>query len=101
MHFAFCIILFSRLIKNKVNDDTENESASDSGDGYLADSHCHTADTRDKDNRSGEEVCVLLKVDLLDHLETRNSDEAVEGDTNAAHYASGDRIEECYEGGDE
>ena len=94
-------LLLSCLIKNKVNDDTENESASNSGDGYLANSHCHTADTGDKDDRSGEEVCVLLKVDLLDHLETRNCDEAVKSDTYAAHYASGNRIKECNEGGDE
>ena len=96
----FCLVLFRllELMKDYVNDDAKNKRASDRGDNDLADSHGHTADTGDENNRYGEEVCVILEVNLLDHLKAGNRDEAVEGDTNAAHYASGNGIKEGYKG---
>ena len=58
------------------------------------------ADTRDKDNGDNEEVPVILKVDLLDHLETADCDEAVESYADAAHDAGGNGGEEGCERGD-
>ena len=40
----------------------------------------------------------MLKVNLLNHLQTRNSDKSVKSHANAAHYARGDRVNECNEG---
>ena len=43
----------------------------------------------------------MLKIDLLNHLQTRNRDKSVKSHTNTAHYAGGDRVYECNEGGEE
>ena len=91
-------LLFFIFVQNDIDNNTENQCASDRGDNDLADRHGHTADTRDEDNGYGEEVCVVFEVDLLDHLETGNRDEAVEGNANAAHDASGDGVKESNEG---
>ena len=94
---SLLFFILSGFRYDNVYDDTENKRASDSCDGYFADSHCHTSDTRNKDNGCGEEVSVLLEIYLLDHLKSRYGDKAVESDANAAHYAAGNGIEECYE----
>ena len=91
-------LLLSRLIKNKVNDDTENESASDGGYLNCAEGYRKAADTRDEDNGNNEEVVVFAEVHLLDHLQTRNRNEAVKRNANTAHYAGRDRIDKSDEG---
>ena len=88
-------------IQNDVGDDTEDKSAGDGGDGYLAESYAKTADAGDKYGSNYEEVSVFAKIDLLNHLETGNCDETVKRYANTAHYTRGDGVYECNKGREE
>lgn len=79
--------LLALLAENKVGSDTEDESASDGGDCDLTEGEGQTADTCYKDDRDNKEISVVLKVNLLDHLQTADCDEAVESYAHAAHDA--------------
>lgn len=79
-----CVVL-SGLVNHDVNKDAEDQRTSNACDGNLTEGKGQTADTGNQDNGNGKEVCVLLKVNVLDHLETGNRDESVQSHTNAAH----------------
>ena len=93
--------LFSVLLlagEHGVSKNTEDECARDGGDGNLTKGEGETADTGDEDCSNNKQVAVVVKVNLLDHLETGNCDKAVKCDANAAHYAVGNGGKECCEG---
>ena len=95
------IALLTELVKNDVSDDTEDKSASDSGQGNLAKGNAESADTGDKDCGNGEEVSSIVKVNLLNHLKTGNCNKSVKCDTNAAQYTVGNGRKEGNKGTEE
>lgn len=96
------IVLIALLFaENDVGQDTEYQSAGYLSDGNVAELEYHAAYTCDKDDRSGEEVAVVVEIDLLQHLKAGYRDKAVQSYTNAAHDAAGDSAQEAYERSDE
>ena len=90
--------LFVRaLSEHHVGEDAEDQRASDGGQGNLAEGDRQTADTGDEDDGGNEQVLVSFQVDLLDHLKTADSDEAVQSHAHTTHDAGGDGVNECYE----
>ena len=63
--------------KNRVHDNTEYKSASDSGYLNYADVENETAYSADKYGGNYEEIAVIAKVNGLKHLKTGNCDESV------------------------
>ena len=59
------------------------------------------ADARDEDGADDKEVLVLAEVDVLEHLETADGDEAVESEAHAAHDRCGDGLQKRHDGGEE
>jgi hypothetical protein len=92
---------FSEFIKKKVRYNTENKSTGDRGYGNLSEGKAKSADTGDKNRRNDKEVSVFVKIYVLYHFKTRNSDKSVKCNTNAAHYAIGNRGKEGNEGAKE
>ena len=94
-------LLLICLAKHCIHDDAEDESGGDGSDGDLTEIEGEAADTADEDGGDDEQVAVLFEVDVLDHLETGDGDEAVEGDTDAAHDARRDGVNDRNERGEE
>ena len=94
-------LLVLSLGDHQVDDDAQNQRAGDGGQSDLADGHCHAADAGDQDGSNHEQILVLAQIHLLDHLQTGNSDEAVQSHANAAHNAVGDGGQEGDEGAEE
>ena len=89
------------MVENDVDQDAQDQGASNSGQGDLTDGHCHAADTGDQDGSNHEQILVLVQIYLLDHLQAGASDEAIQSDADAAHYTAGNGIQECHEGAEE
>ena len=89
------------LTKNDIGEDTEDECGGDAGDGDLTEVEGQTADAGDEDGSNYEEVAVLTQVNDLEHLQTRDGDEAVESDADTADDAGGNGVDELYEGVEE
>ena len=89
------------VAENHVHDDTEDQCTSDGGDGDLTEVQGQTADTCDQNDRSYEEVLVLIEVNLLYHLQTGNGNEAVQSHADTAHDTGRNGINECNEGSKE
>ena len=62
--FLFIKLFFLCLGNNQVHDDAQDQGASDSGQGNLADSHSHAADAGDQNGSNHEQVLVLVQVNL-------------------------------------
>ena len=93
------VILFCFLqVEYDICNDAEEQRASDRGQGDLTKGDAQSTDAGDQDRRNDEKILALAKIDLLNHLQTRYCDKAVECNANAAHYAVGDRSKEGYEG---
>lgn len=60
-----------------------------------------SADARHEDRADHEQVPVVSEIDSLQHLQTADSDEAVQRDARAAHDAFWYRIDDRYERGEE
>ena len=95
----FCeLLFFGNLVllfgEDGVGQDAQDQSAGNGPDFHSAEGDSHTADTHDEDDAGGEEVAVLVQVNLLEHLEAGGGDEAVESDADAAHDAGRNSLEE-------
>ena len=86
---------------DQVDDDAQDQSASDRGQSHLAEGQGQAADAGNQDHSNHEQVLAGIQVDLLDHLQTGHSDEAVQGDADTAHDAAGDGVKEGDEGTEE
>ena len=86
------------FVQQDIYKNTQDQRTGNGGDDHLSDGQRHSAHTGDQNYRYGEEIGVILQVHLLNHLQTRNRDKAVQGDANAAHDAPGDRIQKGDEG---
>ena len=84
-----------------IYEDAEDEGGSDVGDGDGTEVEGQTADTGDEDGSDNEEVAVVIKIHVLEHPETGNSDEAIESYADAAHDAGRNGIDKGYEGSKE
>ena len=87
--------------KQEVGENAKDEGAGDGGDGHAAEVQHETANAGDQDDGNGEQIFVLLQVNVLDHLQAGNGDEAVKCHTNATHHAGGDGVHKGHEGGEE
>ncbi len=94
-------LVFLSLGEHHVGQDAQDQSAGDGGQGDLAEGNGQAADAGDQDHSSNEQVLAGTQVDLLDHLQTGNCDEAVQGDADTAHDAVGDGSQEGNEGSEE
>ena len=92
LFFGNLVLLFG---EDGVGQDAQNQSAGNGPDFHSAEGDSHTADTHNEDDAGGEEVAVLVQVNLLEHLEAGGGDEAVESDADAAHDAGGDGLQEA------
>ena len=85
--------------------DAEDQRAGNRGKGDLTgvehEVQGQSADARDQDRGDGEQVLVIAEVDLLQHLQTADGDEAVEREADAAHHAARNGGEQGDEGSDE
>ena len=72
----FCFFLHSA--EDRIYDDAEDQCGCDRCDGDSTEVEGQAADTCDEDNRSGEEVTVIVEVYGLKHLKTGYCDETVE-----------------------
>ena len=88
-------------VDERIDENAEDERAGDCSDSDLSEGERHSAHAGDEDGRDDEEVAVLVEVDLLDHLQTADGDEAVERNAHAAHDAGGNGGKEGDEGSDE
>jgi len=95
------LVLFSGLVDHKVNKNTEYKSASNAGNGNLAEGKGKTADTCNKNYRNCKEVGIVLEINVLYHLKSGDCDKSIKSHTNATHYARGDGVNECNEGSKE
>lgn len=96
--------LFLRLgisVEYYIGNDTEDESAGDGGYRDLAYGYAETADPGDENGCDYEEISVIAQIYLLDHLQTGNCDEAIEGYADSAHYAGRNSVDKSYEGSKE
>ena len=87
--------------ENEVGYDAQDQSTGDRGNVNIADAHSHATDAGNQDGGSGKQVCVILKIYLLDHLQAGAGNETVQGDANTAHNAAGNGIQECHKGAEE
>ena len=95
--FLFVVVLLG-VAEYNVREDSEKKCAGDGGYRDLAEGDGQAADAGDEDNGDNKEVFVILKVYLLNHLQTADGDEAVERDAHAAHDAGGNRCKEGCKG---
>lgn len=72
--------------KHLVGDNAKDKRTCNLGDLDGTEVYHESTDTCDEDNGNGEEVGVVVKVNLLDHLKTGYCDESVKCDTYSAHY---------------
>ena len=77
-------LVFLTLSQDGVGDDAQDQSAGDGSQGDLTEGNAQTADAGNQDGCNHEQVLAGVQVDLLDHLQTGNSDEAVQSHANAA-----------------
>ena len=94
----FFFLLFG---KHEVGQYAEDQSAGDLRDRDLAEADCKTAYTGYEYDGYDEQIPVVLKVYLLDHLKTGYGYESVQSHTYAAHHAARYGVDECYERGQE
>lgn len=66
----FCgVDLFGSFLgKKEVDQDAEDQSAGDGGNGDLTEGDGQTANAGDENDRCSEEVAVFFEVDFLEHL---------------------------------
>ena len=88
-------------MSDEIYDDSQDKSAGNGLKGYFTEGQGKAAYTGDKNYRSGEEIAVFIKINLLKHFKTRYGNETVECNAHAAHYAGGNGGEEEHEGGEE
>ena len=60
-----------------------------------------TADARNEDRRDDEQVLIIPEIEVLKHLKTRDSDEAVQRQADTAHNAGRDGLQNDHDGLDE
>ena len=65
----FCFLFLAA--QHDVGQDTEDQRAGNSGECDGAEGQHETADAGDQDDRRGEEVAVVVQIDLLDRKSTR------------------------------
>ena len=92
------ILLLVLDAQHDVGQNTQDQGAGDGGQGDLTEGDGQAADARNEDDGDHEQVAVLLQIYLLDHLQTRHGDEAVESHAHTAHDAGGNGVDEGYEG---
>ena len=82
-----CInLLYLFVVEHEVGEDAEDECTCNLSDGDLTEGNAHAADTCYEDYGNNEEVAVLVEINVLNHLKTGDSDEAVECYANPTHY---------------
>ena len=89
VYIPILLCFFIDLVKKNVSYDTKNKSARNGGNGYLAEGKSEAADAGDEYGGNNEEISVVVKVDLLDHLKARNCNKSVKSYANTAHYTVG------------
>ena len=97
-------LVFLALGEHHIGQDAQNQSAGDSSQSNFAVSakgHAQTADAGDQDCGNHKQVLAGVQVDLLNHLQTGNGDEAVQSHADTAHNAVGDRGQEGDKGTEE
>ena len=85
--FIGFVALLALDVDKHVRDDTEYKRAGDFGYRDIAEGYAHSADTADEYDRDNEKVFVIAEVDVLDHFQTADRDEAVKRYAHTAHYA--------------
>ena len=90
LRYVWVRSVFLALGQHDIGQDAQDQSAGNGGQGDLAEGQGQTADAGDQDHSNHEQVLALAQIHLLDHLQTANCDEAVQGDANTAHNAVGD-----------
>ena len=91
------VLLRIRLGEQYIHENTENQRGCNGSDRNLTEIQGQTADTADEDGRNNEQIAVLFEVNVLNHLQTGNGNEAVQCDADAAHDARRDRVNNRYE----
>ena len=94
--FGFSVFVFL-TVEHKVYEYSEDKSGSNRSKGYFAEAESHSADAGNEYGGGNKEVAVITEVNILEHLESADGDEAVKGDAHAAHYTGGDSGKEGYE----
>ena len=93
---SFYLGLFAAALfadgKDGIHKNAEDERGGDVGNGDLAEVQGQTADTGDEDRCNHKQVAVFIKVDMLEHPQAGDRDEAIERDAHATHYAARDGI---------
>ena len=96
----FLGFILLEIYKN-VGENTKDKSASNGGDGYLTDAEHKAADTCNQDNGNREEIAVIAKVNLLNHLQTGYCDKAVQREANTAHDTARNGCKQSYKRSEE
>jgi len=90
--------VFLALCQQSVGDDAQDQCAGDGSQSHLAEGDGQTANAGDQNHSNYKQVLAGAQIDLLDHLQTGNCDEAVQSDADTAHDAVGDGSQEGNEG---
>ena len=94
-------LVFFALGKNDICEDAKKQSTGDGGQGDLAERNRQSADAGDQNDSHNKQILACTQIDLLDHLQAGNCDEAIKGDADTAHDAVGDRSQESHKGSEE
>ena len=91
-NFKLCLLtLFALRAEDGIDNDAEDQGTGYFRNGNGAEIQGKTADTADQNYGYGEEVTIIIQIGFLDHLQTTDSNEPIQGNADTTHDTGRDR----------